>query len=54
MKVSSKIPAVVNKQISVAKASTSNGVPKETDWQPSRKAPNLPGNSKLGSKTNAT
>ena len=51
MKVSSKIPAVVNKQISAAKASTSNGVPKETDkGDASRKAPNLPGNSKLGSK----
>ncbi len=51
MKVSSKMPAVVNKQISAAKASTSNGVPKETDkGDASRKAPNLPGNSKLGSK----
>ena len=51
MKVSSKMPAVVNKQISAAKASTSNGVPKETDkGDASRKTPNLPGNSKLGSK----
>ena len=51
MKVSSKMPAIVNKQISATKASTSNGVPKETDkGDASRKALNLPGNSKLGSK----
>ena len=51
MKVSSKIPAAVNKQNPAVKAPTSKKDAKETaQGNASRKAPSLPGNSKLGSK----
>ena len=51
MKVSSKIPAAVNKQNPATKASTSKKDAKETaQGNASRKAPSLPGNSKVGRK----
>ena len=51
MKVSSKIPATVNKQNPAVKAPISNKDAKETaQGSPSRKAPSLPGKSKLGRK----
>ena len=51
MKVSSKIPAAVNKQNPAVKAPISNKDTKETaQGNASKKAPTLPGNSKLGSK----
>jgi len=51
MKISSKIPAAVNKQNPSANASTAKKDAKGTaQGTPSRKAPNLPGNSKLGRK----
>ena len=51
MKVSSKIPATVNKQNPAVKAPISNKDAKETaQGSPSRKAPSLPGKSKLGKK----
>ena len=51
MKVSSKIPSAVNKQNPATKASTAKKDTKETaQGTPSRKAPTLPGNSKLGRK----
>jgi len=51
MKVSTKIPAAVNKQNSAAKASTAKKDTKVTaQGSQSRKTPNLPRHSKLGSK----
>ena len=51
MKVSSKIPAAVNKQNPSAQASTAKKDAKETAQDTrSRKAPSLPGKSKLGRK----
>ncbi len=51
MKVSSKIPAAVNKQNPTAKVPTAKKNVKETvQYNDSSKAPTLPGGSKLGSK----